>query len=306
MSRAKVGYEFCPTPRRRHAAWAGATVFETGLRERLFELNDGGAITVEGDWLESLCKQAAVNGRERPPARKVMLDWQSRGLLFVDGLTVSIVVRHDAELRPVVVESSSIGSESSSSGRRTQVQLKQKPRNDSNPVGETDETRREETEENTTTTLQGPSVVSAPPVWVDRSPENQNPILGYKWFEQLKGGIAPALHTCQRDYNWIGARPASERLRVAQSVTQTQWCADNRGKVTPSHVVRYWASYLDGPRNREEAVASVTPVQAAYQKMKAAEKAYREAEKYREPTDDLWTAWNAATNEYSELQKRAS
>lgn len=149
-------------------------------------------------------------------------------------------------------------------------------------------------------------MVSAPPAWVPKS-KTRPDLDGFNWFNTLKGGAAPPLHTCKVDYEWIGGRPAPERHQVAQSIANTQWCADNRRNVTPAHVVKYWESYLEGPRNRQQIAVSVNPIDVAHGLMKSAEKAYHEAHRYNEPTEPALAAWEAATAHYQTVSKaRAS
>lgn len=159
----------------------------------------------------------------------------------------------------------------------------------------------------TETTLQaGPSVVSAPPAWVSKSTTRPD-LDGFNWFNQLKGGAAPPLRTCKLDYEWIGGRTPAERHQVAQNIAATQWCADNRKNVTPAHVVKYWESYVEGPRNRQQLAVSVNPLDVAHGLMKSAEKAYHEAHRYNEPIEPALKAWEAATENYNALSKaRAS
>lgn len=91
MTRARVGYEFCPMPRRFHAVWAGATQQAEWLVRRLFELNDGGPITVTGDdWMTSVCKQLAINGRDRSNVRKSLIQYRDKGAIQVVGDQVTV------------------------------------------------------------------------------------------------------------------------------------------------------------------------------------------------------------------------
>jgi hypothetical protein len=137
------------------------------------------------------------------------------------------------------------------------------------------------------------------PDWVERrDPATDRPeLIGYRWLEQLLGRVAPPLHSCQRDYAWIGTRTAEERHTVAASVRETQWCTDNRSKVTPAHVVRYWSSYLDGPRNRAGEVAQVSPLEAAKQKVAAAKSAYLRTPESDPRSGELLEAWKLASAE---------
>lgn len=72
--------------------------------------------------------------------------------------------------------------------------------------------------------------------------------VGYSWFLQLKGGVAPAMLSWQREYSWIGTRSALERATVADSLRRDPWATANAKRVTPAHIVRYWMDYTHGPR----------------------------------------------------------
>jgi hypothetical protein len=196
--RPKLDYDFCPMPRRRHAAWAGASLFETGLRDRLFELNDGGPITVDGPWEESLCKQAAVNGPDRSNARRALRKWVARRLLSVDGSTVSIVFRHGESLRvqsEVTPGSLAPHSEVTPGSVRGQseVTFDSTPRNDSNHVGETDR-QTDETERvrararESSARFEKPPVGEAPPNTPPSEPKPVSPELQcWKLYQRALG-----------------------------------------------------------------------------------------------------------------------
>ena len=146
------------------------------------------------------------------------------------------------------------------------------------------------------------------PPWTERaapvtaeSPE----IIGLRWYRELLGRDGPPVSTCRADYTWIGSRKPDERLQVARNIRATTWAASNLSKVTTGHVVRFWAQYADGPRNGPAQVIKVSPKTQAYERMKALEKAYREAERYGEPTEKHMTAWRAATAEWSALPEEA-
>lgn len=261
--RPRLDYDFCPMPRRWHAAWAGSSLFETGLRDRLFELNDGEPIPFEGDWMDSLCKQAAVNGRERPPARKAMLEWQSRGLLIVNGQWVWICCRHDAQPRRPVAEPTHNGSTSNPqpthNAPTSNIQLDSSTRNNSNHVGETDR----QTEETERVRARAPA----------RSVASRPDIVGFNFVASLLGrdvfSIAP-LGSYRDEYHWIGTRPADERESVAKAVAADEWCTTNPGHVDAAHLQKGWQKYLNG---RPKPVAKTTGFQ---QLAVAAGSAYRE------------------------------
>jgi hypothetical protein len=103
---------------------------------------------------------------------------------------------------------------------------------------------------------QEPASVSAVVVsleeWTDRTSAEVSRAAkaGVTWFQQLLADVAtPPLFSFRREYEYIGSRTGAERAKVADHIRRTEWCASNRRKVTPAHVVRYWADYLAGPRN---------------------------------------------------------
>lgn len=80
---------------------------------------------------------------------------------------------------------------------------------------------------------------------------------GVTWFQLLLADVAtPPVFSFVREYEYIGSRPAGELTKVADHIRQTTWCSSNRRKVTPAHVVRFWADYLAGPRNFEKPARS--------------------------------------------------
>jgi hypothetical protein len=256
--RPKLDYDFCPMPRRRHAAWAGASLFETGLRDRLFELHDGGPITVDGPWEESLCKQAAVNGPERSMARRILRKWRDRGLVSVSSNTVTVVFRATDQL---AVNSQSTSSQLTVNSQSTPGQLPvnsestfdSTPRNNSNHVGETDR-QTEETDETDTQTRErarelGEGVGAAEVVSLvePRSAE----LDGYRWLQAALGSTPPDLGTWRREYATIASKPASERAAVARNALATPYIAAKRSKATPGHLLKFWAQFVEGPRTFE-------------------------------------------------------
>jgi hypothetical protein len=97
-----------------------------------------------------------------------------------------------------------------------------------------------------------PTVVVSLAEWSERtgSEVSRAAKTGVDWFQQLLADVAtPPLFSFRPQYEYIGSRPAPERAKVAEHIRRTEWCAANRRKVTPAHVVRYWSDYLEGPRN---------------------------------------------------------
>lgn len=313
--RPKLDYDFCPLPRKRHPAWAGVSLHMKGLMLSLFELADGAPITTSGNWLDSLCKQMQIDGRDRPNVRKSLLDLQSKGVLVVSQEAVSVAFFPHVQVTPVDVPSTSgrrpLDVPSTSPQPPLDIPLESTTRNDSGHKSQTD---RQTDKKDIHTTARAPerakpveSGVSLPD-WTDREPplSAESPeVIGCVWYRELLGRDGPPLHTCRRDYAWIGSQKAADRLQVARNVRATTWAASNISKVTTSHVVRFWASYLEGPRNGPQQVMKVSPKDQAYTRMKECEKAYREAERYGEPTDALMAKWQQATKDWSALPVEA-
>lgn len=175
--RPKLDYDFCPLPRKRHPAWAGVSLYVKGLMLSLFELADGAPITVEGDWLESLCKQMHINGRDRPNVRKALLELQFKGALKASSAAVSVAFFPHDQLTPIErpsdVHPTSIATESTSiacpSAVQAYVPLESNARNDSGHKTQTDrqteETERERRERarESSARFEKPPLPAAPP-----------------------------------------------------------------------------------------------------------------------------------------------
>jgi hypothetical protein len=290
MSRSKVGYDFYPVPQDIAPEWAVLPYQTRMLGVSLWMLGRGEPIPVPGNWVVYLCGKLEITGPDRPNISRSLLRLRELGLLSVcDGSATCLlrVCQVSAACLPLVC--------TVSDERKAAKSFK---------APSTEEKRLEETDK--TITEGGPSVVSAPPAWVPKSTSRPD-LDGFNWFLELKGGQAPPLRTCKLDYEWIGGRPLAERHQVAQNIAATQWCADNRKNVTPAHVVKYWESYVEGPRNRQQLAVSVNPLDVAHGLMKSAEKAYHEAHRYNEPIEPALKAWEAATDHYNALSKaRAS
>lgn len=66
---------------------------------------------------------------------------------------------------------------------------------------------------------------------------------------QIAGAVlcAPAdVQAWQRDLLEISRRPAGEWRAVLASLKRSQWVRENKHRVTPLHVVKYWARYAAG------------------------------------------------------------
>jgi hypothetical protein len=80
---------------------------------------------------------------------------------------------------------------------------------------------------------------------------------GFNWFAELFAGgdtssIAP-LVSFRSAYGYIGARCLAEGAVVARNIRGTTWCQQNRHRVGPAHVQKYWLEFLVGNRNHEPA-----------------------------------------------------
>jgi len=245
MSR-KVGYEFSPLPKKWHAAWADLSMPMRGLRASLFELADGGPITVDGDWLTSLCKQMNVGGRERPNVRKSLLDLQARGVLAVDGQTVSICFRPDSQLHRPVADLSAIG-------RGSDIPIDSTPQNDSTTVRQKE--RREENRREKMMSACAPERATAPEPRppIDTSKLQQRPEdVGFRFVASLLGrspfDIAP-VGSFPREYAHIGSKPAEERERVRVAVEATQYFIENPAWCDAKKLAADWPKLLaDRPK----------------------------------------------------------
>jgi hypothetical protein len=200
-----------------------------GLMFSLFELADGEPVTVEGDWLESLCKQMQVDGRDRPNARKSLLDLQARGVLWIDGQTVSVCFRPDSQLRRVVADLSANVVDSLANGRGSDIPIDSTPRNDTTHVRQTDKTdKKEETRE---------------------SARARPDLVGFTWYCQtleLLPTSAPAPGSWRDQYTYMGSKPDAERSTVAAAIRGDAWCMANKHLVSPEHVRKHWQKYLGG------------------------------------------------------------
>lgn len=305
MSRARVGYDFTPMPRKWHPAWAGSTMAMRGLRASLFELNDGGPITVEGDWLTSLCKQMHVGGRERPNVRKLLLDLQARGVLGFDGQTVAICFRPDSQLHRLDSERLANVAELSAIGRGSDIPIESTPRNDTDHDRQTDKTdKKEETRE-----TRAPERA--------RDPQLQRPEdVGFRWVGSLLGrtvfDIAP-IGSYPREYAWIGSRPAEERERIRAAVEVEEYFVQNPAWCDAKKLQGDWQKLLAGrpkPLARALVASQREQLEKARERLLDASKALRviedlpwfDKEKANYP-DRLTRARDAVAQARSEVAK---
>lgn len=84
-------------------------------------------------------------------------------------------------------------------------------------------------------------------------------IVGYRWLDEMLGGggRAPDQHTWVREYVAIGRKSAAERLLVARHAMQTPYITAKLSKATPGHLVKFWAQFVEGPRDTTPQYADV-------------------------------------------------
>lgn len=84
-----------------------------------------------------------------------------------------------------------------------------------------------------------------------REGSNGSEFVGYRWLESTLGTTPPDLFSWRDDYAKIGAKPEAERLAVARHLLKTPYIASKRSKATPGHLVKFWAQFVEGPRDVE-------------------------------------------------------
>lgn len=293
MSRAKIGHEFCPMPRKWHAGWARhKSLFARGLRDALFEFADGAPMAVHGeDWLESVCMQLCIDGRDRPNVRKALKAFQASGLIAYDGAgRVVFCFLPGAQLVTTVAPPSDVGPttvERPSNDRRTTVELpsniplESNPWNDSGRVSQTDR-RDRQTEETQHAGASAREVSSVQP---------RPDLIGFRWFAALWGRSemdVPPLHSFQRAHAWIGARTPEERTRVAEAIQSDEWCRANKHLIDPDHITKRWQRYLGGA---PKTVVRADPREAeAKAKLRAKRDWYNEQIRAARDAGDEYTA----------------
>ncbi len=80
-------------------------------------------------------------------------------------------------------------------------------------------------------------------------------ISGKVWFREAMGADHFDLDSWRSEFAKMWRAPAPERLAVARSLAADSWVQGNRKKAHPGHVVKFWAEYVDGPRNLGERAA---------------------------------------------------
>jgi len=261
MSRAKIGHEFCPLPRKWYAGWAHHQGFYArGLRDALFELADGAPIPVHGsDWLSSVCSQLCVHGKDRPNVRRALKLFVADGLIGFDGEVVRgrflpdsgpVAHRVPIESQPtpnrLPIESQSSPNQvedRSKTGQSLPLPLESTPRNDSGRISQTDRQNRQ-TDHTDARAREAGGVV---PI----EPARKLEIEGYKWLESVLGSTPPDLGSWRREYALIASKPAAERAAVGRHAMATQYIRDKRSKANPGHLVKYWDDFVAGPRSFE-------------------------------------------------------
>lgn len=91
-------------------------------------------------------------------------------------------------------------------------------------------------------------------------------IAGFNFVAGLLGrdsfSVAP-VGSFQRDYTWIGSRPAQELQTVSAAVHADPWCIANPQDVDAPHLVRRWQKYLRGPAKAVERKLEPTAQEAS-------------------------------------------
>jgi hypothetical protein len=119
-------------------------------------------------------------------------------------------------------------------------------------------------------------------------------IEGFKFVAGLLGrdsfSVAP-VGSYQRQYAWIGSRPAEERAAVAAAVNVDAWCVANPQEVDAPHLERRWQRYLRGPAKSVERALELSPKeQSAALKAKAARDEFNAQIREAKAKGDAYTA----------------
>jgi hypothetical protein len=229
------------------------------------------------DWLESVCMQLCIDGRDRPNVRKALKAFQTSGLIAYDGAgLVNFCFLPGAQLVTSVAPPSNVGPttvERPSNDRRTTVELpsniprESNPQNDSGRVLQTDRRDRQtdETEKNADASV------------CARVPDRPD-LVGYKFVASLLGRSefdVPPLGAFARQYTWIGSRPEAERATVKLAIDSDPWCRANKHLVDAKHLEGRWQRYLGGaPKPVVRAVGPMAQelLQTARERLTAAQR----------------------------------
>lgn len=253
-TRSKLGYEFCPVPRKRARAWSTMKhMLGRSLATELYLLNDGKPIEVDGDWRVDLCRQLSVHGRHRGNWCQAMDEAFTLGLLTVSNGCVEIHYQTHTHSTPIEHPLNTKGTPTQHQGNTYQepsvdnhstVDLQTD--RDRQRIDETDIQRPEGAN-----TGQGVVVVEL------RQPD----AIGYRWLSDTwyQGCGAPDLEKWRDDYAKIGKWSATERADIAANMALTPYLTSKRSKATPGHIVKYREDFASGPRGIDD-VFSQKPV----------------------------------------------
>lgn len=272
MARQKIGYEFMPFPKRLHPLWKGQPMGALGICLKLFELNEGRDVKYYGDdWMAWLCLQMDIHGRDRPNVRKTLARLQELGLIGVSGDLVSFCFRDDDELRvslsadraltntsPTPAQHQPIPSSCSDEHQPTSdstFPLDLSVENDSGQKIQTDKTEETRQDESNAQARACTRETVAEVVQLSQAPE----YIGFRWLNLALGGAAPDFGSWRSDYERIGVKPEAERSAVAQHMLASDYIVENRRKAKPDHLLKYWADFVDGPRNVKRPFAATQP-----------------------------------------------
>jgi hypothetical protein len=152
MKRGKIGYDFCPLPRKRHPAWRALKhLLGNCIPEKFWLLNDGKPVQVHGDdWRVSICRDLAIEARHRKHWCDAMREAERAGLLTHSEGFVSI---HIEQAQPRLTSDSpevhphlTLGSPEVHSGF-TSNSIPVSNENHSTPILQTEETDKTEESE---------------------------------------------------------------------------------------------------------------------------------------------------------------
>lgn len=220
----KVGFPFIPVPETLQRGWyALKHILGPCIPDRIHRLGGGGTVSFAGDWRVDLCRQMSIGGRHRSVWCQAFQEAEAAGLITVGQSTLTV---HSLDTHSTLTDTS------------LDTHLGSSARNDSGPISQI---RREEIREDHTSCEDA------------RARDTQgSAAIGFRWLEKLTGAQNPPARSFQADYAFIGSRPEAERVLVATHAKLTEYFREEPGLMRqPAHFVKYWASFVDGPRNRK-------------------------------------------------------
>ena len=245
--RSKLGYDFCPLPRKRARAWSTMKhLLGRSLATELFMLNDGKPIEVDGDWRVDLCRQLSIHGRHRGNWCQAMDEAFTLGLLTVGNGCVEIHYQTHTKPTPTADQ---LNTKATPTNNQIDTHSDLTVENHLKDDSQTDRDRQRQ--DKTERLSHVPERAQPEPAQVV---EIRTALaVGFSWLSDTwyQGLGGPDRDQWKAEYEKIGKWTAAERATIAKHMAQTPYLQKKRGKATPAHIVKYREEFLEGPRTFE-------------------------------------------------------